>query len=610
MKYTKAIAVLGGFCFGLCCLSGCVRPGAVQSDVLAEYHRALADRGPQRRGPAGTLEAYQPLDGPGPKLTVRDAKVYVTLTESIQRALANNPHIRVVSYEPELAYEDIVRAAAAFDVTVFGLARLDNGDQAPPPNNPFAPSQSETRSFQVGANQRLITGATWQTTLGLTRSWSDFGSSPRTTWAPSVDFEITQPLGRGAGTNFNLAELRIARLSYQLSEAEFRQNVEQLVFDVHQAYFRLIQAIINRDIQQQLLEITKQTYERIKKRGVHDATKVEIRQAEAAVATRQAALVRTRKTVQDARDTLARLMSDPQANVITELRGVPIVPTTPLVDEQIVPNPTDQLLLALENSPLLDQARKGIALAAVGIDVAENQVLPKVDLTASVNWNERAFQAGNAIDRMGNFDFYGAAIQLAVEYPLGNRLREAELRQARYEHLQAIASYQDAVDAVALRIMERIRAIDINWQEMLAQIQAVEAAKAQLEALNARERLLGRLSPEFLNVKLQAQQTLATARQGLLAAQVQYNTALIELAQVTGTLLDESQVLIGPPDQPIRQIIQNMLAEQAPPIPAEPVDQIPDRQRFLQPETDAPAAETERPVPPPEPLDPAGPDGL
>jgi hypothetical protein len=144
---------------------------------------------------------------------------------------------------------------------------------------------------------------------------------------------------------------------------------------------------------------------------------------------------------------------------------------------------------------------------------------------------------------------------------------------------------------------------------MLAQIQAVEAAKAQLEALNARERLLGRLSPEFLNVKLQAQQTLATARQGLLAAQVQYNVALIELAQVTGTLLDESQVLIGPPDTPIRRIIQNMLSEQAPPIPAEPVEQIPDRQRFLQPE-DAEPDEPAPPVPPAEPLEPAEPDGL
>ncbi|MFP4354829.1 MAG: TolC family protein [Phycisphaerae bacterium] len=608
---TRAIWKICGMCTAsavLISLSGCIDPGSAGSDVLTRYHQALAEQFATNRGAAGTIDAYRPGPGQaaGPQLGSKNGRIYVSLNDAVMRALANNPSIKVVSYDPEIAYEEMVAAAAAFDVTVFGNLALVNNDMAPPPNNPFASAQSETRTFEAGASQRLPTGTTWQTTWGLTRSWSDFGTSPRTTWAPSVSFEIYQPLLRGAGTSFNLAELRIARLNYQVSQAEFRQNVEQLVFQVHQAYYQLIQAMINYEIQQQLLDVTQQTYERIKKRAVHDAAPVEVRQAEAAVATRRAVLVRARKSLQDARDRLAQLISDPKANLVTELEGIPLVPVTPLVNEQIIPNATDQLLLALENSPVLAQARQGIAVAAIGIDVAENQALPQVDLTASADWNEREFRVGEAIDSMGDFNYISFALALSVEYPLGNRLREAELRQARYRHLQSIASYQDAVDITALQIMERIRQIDISWQEMVAQAQAVEAAEAQLKALNSRERLIGQLTPEFLNVKLQAQQTLASARQGQLDAQTRYNVALIELAQVTGTLLDRSQVVMGPPRVPIRQRIEKFLQSRMLDKPAEPIDEIPDRRRFVAPEEapEAPEAPEEAPERPEAPVEP------
>ena len=589
-------------------LVGCVDPGDVSSSLLARYHRELAERGPQDRPHVGSLQAYMPQPpAPGPQLRTVDDRIYVSLQDAIMRTLANNPSVRVVSYTPEIRREDMIRAAAAFDLLLFGQVGIEKGDVPPSLTNPFSGGLSDQRTIAVGARQRLITGTQWQTTWGLTRTWSDIGTSPRTSWVPSVSFEITQPLLRGFGPEFNLAELRIARLNYESSEAEFRQNVEQLVFDVHRAYFALIQARINYEIQQRLLKVTQETLERIRSRGVHDATRVEIKQAEAAVQTRQASLIRAGKFVHDAADTLARLISDPQLNLINHEN---IIPTTALVEDRVQFDPTDQLLVALENSPVLAQARKAIGVAAININVAENQLLPQLDLQARATVSERDVDLGDAIDDMGDLNYIGYLLQLSFEYPVGNRQREAELRQARYRHLQAQASYQDTMDTVALQVRERIRQIEISFEEMAAQKEAVSAARAQLEALEARERLLGRLSPEFLNVKLGAQQTLASAMQAWLQARIDYNTALVELAQVTGVLLDENQVVTGPARASGGRLLLPIISDESWPAPAEPIEAMEDMEEIIPAEAPVePAGQPRRPVPPVEPAPPAEPIG-
>ena len=64
------------------------------------------------------------------------------------------------------------------------------------------------------------------------------------------------------------------------------------------------------------------------------------------------------------------------------------------------------------------------------------------------------------------------------------------------------------------------------------------AARAQLKALEDTEEIRGKLTPEFLLVKLQAQEDLARAEQAEQQTIVDYNIALVELARATGTVLE------------------------------------------------------------------------
>jgi len=51
-----------------------------------------------------------------------------------------------------------------------------------------------------------------------------------------------------------------------------------------------------------------------------------------------------------------------------------------------------------------------------------------------------------------------------------------------------------------------------------------------------------RLTPEFLFLKLQAQEALANAQRSEIRAIVDFNKALVQLAQISGTVLELHQV--------------------------------------------------------------------
>ena len=534
----------------VCCLAGCISPGNVDPSVIGWYQQSMFTAGPQERSDDG-LDYLRPAPGRNLlKLNVVDGKVNLSLQQAIMRTLAGNPEIRVVSFSPEISYEEIVQAAAAFDAIAFASATYDKDDTRGTSTG-FGTGKAATRALQAGLRQRLITGAEYSTAFSMTRNWMQSGTSPRTSYSPTLELTITQPLLRNAWSEFNLASIRIARLNHKISMADFRAKVEAVITRVYAAYWSLVQARGNYDIQVQLLKKTEETLDRMKKRRKHDATEIEVKQAEASVAIRNASLLIAENTVKDAEDNLRQLISDKTINLVSD---VTILPTTPFVTAPPKVNTTDQLLHALKHSPLLAQARDAISIAAISIKVAENQALPQLDLSASTSINGRARHINESMEKFGTANYISYMLQLSMEYPLGNRDRKAETRKAKYRHLQALAQMQNTADLIAVQVKEKVRQIETAYKEIDAQGEAVKASKAQLDALDAKEKSQ-KLSPEFLNVKLSAQQTLASAAQGLLLAQLKYNMAIIELQQVCGTILNFHQVELS---KPLRALLEKV----------------------------------------------------
>jgi outer membrane protein TolC len=201
-----------------------------------------------------------------------------------------------------------------------------------------------------------------------------------------------------------------------------------------------------------------------------------------------------------------------------------------------------QLQAALEHNPDLEKARLAITLADLNIVVAKNQALPRLDLTGSLGYSGMAGHHGEAHENLGTMDFVDYSVGLAFEYPPGNRERLAEVERRRLERLKSVAQLQSVADQIAFAVKERVREVERTYEEIGLQRQSAEALRRQLQALEDIEKIRGKLTPEFLNLKLNAQSTLADTRIAELRTIRAYNQALAELARATGTILKEHQV--------------------------------------------------------------------
>ena len=534
-------------------ISGCVSDEVKDHDILNSYQQTLVHKGPQQRaGTEGIESLTVKPEITLPKLEVtRDVNtgkeiINLTIEQALTRALANNPVIRSISFEPDISKEDITKAAAEFDYTAFGNFNYSRDEN---PDNSLSDSLYGGISeggiiknylYEAGIKQKGTTGLEWSTAWTLTRSWDNWTTRRLSTrYEPMLVFQIKQPLLRDAWAELNLAGLNISKLNYRISFTAFRQKTQDIAVEVISAYWALLQSRREMEIQQWLLDKTQETLKKVEARKEIDATAIQIKQAEAYTKTRQATLIQAKKKIADVQDLLMLLLADPNMNVLSKSEIVPV--TTPNMTPMEF-EPLDSLQIAMQNNPVIQQTRLKMEVAEINVDIAKNQKLPRLDVIASTELQGFARHVDDAQDGMFNSNYTSYGIGLALEYPLGNRQRQAELRQRQLERAKALLDLQNISDEVATQVKERIRNVDSTYQEAMAQTEAVNAAKIQLEAIEAAETIRSQLTPEFLLVKLQAQETLANAQRAEIEAIVGFNTALATLAQATGTVLELHQV--------------------------------------------------------------------
>lgn len=532
-------------------LGGCANPGDVGNDLLTRYQATMLQRSPQCRAADAGPGLVQPMEEPagGPlKIERQENASYVNLTleQAVRLALTNSLDIRFVGYDPAISYEQIVQAAAAFDWTVFGSYTHTNiRERSGISNGVITPgtsvlSKSKTDAFELGVRNLTPYGGQWQFIWDFSRV-SDNSAfdliNPRYTSTQSL--QLLQPLLRGYGPDFNLAQLRLARIGYKNTLAQFRQQVETVLAQVQVNYWQLMQTRRLYEIQKELLAQTIRTRDRVKGRVPLDATQVEVKQTEAAVETRRATLIRAEKSVFDSQDQLARLLADSRLNVLQQYQ---IVPVSPAVTTEVTLDRCDELIKALKFNPQMEQARLAIAAADVNVTVAQNGTLPVLNLKASVGPQGLDKVMGEAMGDMYSFGHIDSSIGAEFEYPIGNRGPQALLRQRRFERLKSITQLQNLADQLTLALNQTIRQVDTSYQEILAQRAAVDASRLQLQALEDTENIRGRLTPEFLQVKLQAQETLANSLAAEVTAVMNFNNALAQLTQVTGTALQQHNI--------------------------------------------------------------------
>ncbi|MBW2689237.1 MAG: TolC family protein [Deltaproteobacteria bacterium] len=300
------------------------------------------------------------------------------------------------------------------------------------------------------------------------------------------------------------------------------------------------------EIQQKLLTITQETLERVLDRKDIDASLAQIKQAETSLKRREAVLYDIEKHLGDVQDQLVRLLADSETNL---LDGHEIIPIAEFTTQKTIFDPSELLRTARHQNPAILRSNLAVEIAQINVDVAKQQKMPKLDLVASgrLSGLDDSFSGAQEVFRDGDYTSY--AVGVTLEIALDNRQRKAEHRKRLLERSKAASQRWNISDQVAVAVKEAIRSAETGFEQIRIQQETVEAATAYLQGLEDIEVIRKQLTPEFLLVKLQAQEALAEASRGEIKAKADYNIALIRLAQATGTVLDMRYVKNALPKQ-------------------------------------------------------------
>ena len=94
---------------------------------------------------------------------------------------------------------------------------------------------------------------------------------------------------------------------------------------------------------------------------------------------------------------------------------------------------------------------------------------------------------------------------------------------------------------IVLDVKLQLRDVLSSYQEIQARSRSRVSAADQLHAFIQKEEIVN-LTPEFLNLKLQAQSQLAQAELAEIQSVIQYNLAIAKLEQSKGTLLEYNRI--------------------------------------------------------------------
>jgi outer membrane protein len=478
--------------------------------------------------------------------------VRMSLQEVMQRAVAHNSAVAVAGYEPAIDETRVIEADARFDPSFFATVGFQDEKVLSPSSsfvsiNPFNPSGFQSFSVQSGIRQNLFSGGQAELSYRTQRIFRDEGFSenlgPNPYYLNELLLRVTQPLLRDFGSEINRARITIARNNQRISVLEFRRTLEEEISATEDAYWQLVQAVQEVRIQEELLGETIRTADILeaRRRAGADVTRVQTSQAEAAVASREAVLVRARARVNDLSDELKRRMGDPAYPASSAVVILPAV--DPLLDP-IHFDPAEQFDTALRNRLELGQQQVRIDSAAIALDVAKNNILPQLNLVGQVAFQGAGEDLGEAFDENWEGREPSYSVQLEYEIPFGNRLARSVLRRAQLQRSQAIEGYIQQIKLIEQEVSTALREVDTSYNEIIKRREAVFRSKDSLRAIQQRREADEALTPTFVQLELDSQQTYANARAEEAQAIRSYNVGISRLERAKGTLLRYNNVVM------------------------------------------------------------------
>lgn len=419
---------------------------------------------------------------------------------------------------------------------------------------PFQPVTSDSFSLAAGLSRGLSTGGTLKLDLDGSYNDSEFVLDPDnpepvsfSVWSSSVLASLTQPLLGGRGKRVARAEQRRAHVARDAATLQREIAALDTIREVVRMYWELAYASRAVDIQRGSLELAREQL-RITEAAVRSRVSApsELLAVRHAIAVREQAVMLAEVQVSELSLSLRRLagleIGPGEIDIAAEdaLAGAPGAPVIVL---------DDALERARTSNPRLALARTTGETAAIDMELAEDALRPRLDLTAQLGptltaQNDPTGSATEPGETMRQFGTaYTAGATLTYTSALGRSSARGGRDRARAQQQRARIDLAEAERELAVSVVQTVDLVRMAWKRVEVSQLAVELAEQNL----ANERTLFQAGEARNFDILERQDELAQAQLSRERALADYQQAVADLQALTGDLLPHHGVeLIEP----------------------------------------------------------------
>ena len=514
----------------------------------------------------------------------------LTLQEAIRLALANNNDIATSRIDVELSEHNLTAERGAYDPVLKSEYKFEHS-RVPVTSFFGGTSGSSLKQTDLASKFTMSglsprAGGSYEIGISSRRtSGNNFFNDLNPYYATGFSLSYTQPLMRGRRTDDTRRRIEIAKRNLSLTDIQFRQRATEVIARVEEAYWQLVYALKNLQVQNEAVAQTKAQVES-NRRQVEQGilAPIDVVEAEAQVKIFEQNAYAAQEDVTRAENSLKTLLLPDRTADLWSRALLPVTAADLQAPDLSLPNAINT---ALANRLELAELQTSRGINEINKAYFKDQTKPQVDVTVGYSSNGLA---GTVTDRNDNPVFQGisslekrvaelstiaglpalpgngfgevpgdlrggygtslknllsqdnptVSVGVTISLPLKNRTAKAQLAHSSAEERR--------LDIVKVKTEQLIEAEVRNAMQALQSIQsrmasaAASRTAAEQQYTSEKRKFQAGMSTLFL--VLQRQTDLVSARGRELQTQTDLNKAIAELQRAMGNTLSYRNVSV------------------------------------------------------------------
>jgi outer membrane protein TolC len=465
----------------------------------------------------------------------------MSLDDCIQEALQHNLDLQIERTVPQISLYTLNSSYSGYDPTFNISGQHQYNDTGPDFQNAIhIPGTSyEENSFNSGVSGSMPWGLIYNFSGNVSHTYN-YQSVIFTNGNNSggqIGVTLTQPLLKNFWIDQTRLNIRVNKNRLKYSEQSLRSQFITSITAVENAYYELIYAQENVQVQQEALALAQTQLDQDRQRvQIGTLAQLDVQQDESQVASSKASLIAAIATLGTDQRALKYLLTDQYSKWF----DTDVQPTATLTAALQIFDLQDSWGKGMTQRPDLIQARLNVEQQGIQLKYYRNQLFPEVDLLGTYGFNGTGQQFNDTFNQFneGNRPFYGYGAQLIM--PLSNVGPRNQYKSTKETLKQILLQLKQLEQNVMVEIDNDIGVARADYEKVEASRQARFYAEAALDA-EQKKYAVGKSTTLAVLI---LQNTLTTDRGAEIRALADYNEALATLAKDEGSTLDRHNISV------------------------------------------------------------------